>query len=150
MGLCGFLFLSARAAWAKVEEEVEEFGHSLTHDHFQSGAQEMACPHSSGASNCHTKMIAIGAGLVAGGAVVGYLVGSYLTARKAKCNAKIKLGTDKVVDSTDIEDIGEKKAFCRCWKSEKFPYCDGSHNKHNKETGDNVGPLIVSGKKEGS
>ncbi len=33
--------------------------------------------------------------------------------------------------------------FCRCWKSNKFPYCDGSHNKHNQVTGDNVGPLIV-------
>ena len=25
----------------------------------------------------------------------------------------------------------------------QFPYCDGSHNKHNEETGDNVGPLLV-------
>ena len=33
--------------------------------------------------------------------------------------------------------------FSRCWKSKKFPYCDGSHAKHNTETGDNVGPLIV-------
>ncbi len=24
----------------------------------------------------------------------------------------------------------------------KFPYCDGSHGKHNAETGDNVGPLV--------
>ena len=31
----------------------------------------------------------------------------------------------------------------RCWKSKKFPYCDGSHAKHNTVTGDNVGPLIV-------
>ncbi|KAJ1403772.1 hypothetical protein B484DRAFT_225131, partial [Ochromonadaceae sp. CCMP2298] len=31
----------------------------------------------------------------------------------------------------------------RCWKSETFPYCDGSHVKHNKETGDNLGPLII-------
>ena len=31
----------------------------------------------------------------------------------------------------------------RCWKSKKFPYCDGSHAKHNKETGDNTGPLII-------
>ena len=31
----------------------------------------------------------------------------------------------------------------RCWKSKKFPYCDGAHAKHNAETGDNVGPLIV-------
>ena len=42
----------------------------------------------------------------------------------------------------DIEDSG-KKVFCRCWKSKTFPYCDGSHVAHNKETGDNLGPLIV-------
>ena len=39
-----------------------------------------------------------------------------------------------------------KGVFCRCWKSKKFPYCDGSHTKHNEETGDNVGPLIVKKK----
>nr|ACO15461.1 CDGSH iron sulfur domain-containing protein 2 homolog [Caligus clemensi] len=64
-----------------------------------------------------------------------------------KLNNSIKLDSDKVVDTVDIEDIGDKSVFCRCWKSKKFPYCDGSHNKHNKQTGDNVGPLIVSNKK---
>ena len=62
----------------------------------------------------------------------------------------------------DIEDSG-KKVFCRCWKSKTFPYCDGSHvgvrcaavralcgtnascpAQHNQETGDNLGPLIVT------
>lgn len=38
----------------------------------------------------------------------------------------------------------EKQVYCRCWKSETFPQCDGKHMKHNKESGDNVGPLIVS------
>ena len=28
----------------------------------------------------------------------------------------------------------------------QFPYCDGAHNKHNKETGDNVGPVNIKGK----
>ena len=72
---------------------------------------------------------------------------------------------------TDIEDSG-KKVFCRCWKSKTFPYCDGSHAavrrtrkpvwqarcrrltrgsraQHNKATGDNVGPLIVTKAKAG-
>jgi len=34
-------------------------------------------------------------------------------------NKKVKKDEKKVVDSFDIEDIGEKKAFCRCWKSAK-------------------------------
>nr|7YVZ_A Chain A, CDGSH iron-sulfur domain-containing protein 1 (CISD-1/mitoNEET) [Caenorhabditis elegans] len=68
--------------------------------------------------------------------------------RSARCNYKIQLDSNKIVDTVDIEDIGEKKAFCRCWKSEKWPYCDGSHGKHNKETGDNVGPLIVKSEKK--
>lgn len=28
----------------------------------------------------------------------------------------------------------------------QFPYCDGAHTKHNEETGDNVGPLIIKKK----
>jgi CDGSH-type Zn-finger protein len=32
---------------------------------------------------------------------------------------------------------------CCCTSLLQFPYCDGAHAKHNKETGDNVGPLIV-------
>lgn len=30
--------------------------------------------------------------------------------------------------------------FVLCFQ---FPYCDGSHNQHNKETGDNVGPVVI-------
>ncbi|XP_038060255.1 CDGSH iron-sulfur domain-containing protein 2 homolog [Patiria miniata] len=58
-------------------------------------------------------------------------------------------GQEKVVTEIDIEELGDSEAFCRCWRSKKFPYCDGSHNNHNKETGDNVGPLCLS-KKSGS
>jgi len=63
-----------------------------------------------------------------------------------RCNDLIQMECDKVVDKVDIEDLGNKAVFCRCWKSKKFPYCDGSHAKHNKETGDNVGPLIIAKK----
>ena len=40
--------------------------------------------------------------------------------------------------------VGEKVAICRCWKSSKFPLCDGAHNAHNKACGDAVGPAIVT------
>ncbi|XP_064643534.1 CDGSH iron-sulfur domain-containing protein 2 homolog isoform X2 [Lineus longissimus] len=64
--------------------------------------------------------------------------------KKAACvNPDIKKNIEKVADTVDIEDIGEKAAFCRCWRSKKFPYCDGSHNQHNKNCCDNVGPLII-------
>ncbi|CAG2116526.1 unnamed protein product [Medioppia subpectinata] len=85
---------------------------------------------------------------------VGYAV--YLTLRtkseadgsdgKPCVNLCLHKGKDKVVDSLDIEDLGDKSVFCRCWRSKKFPYCDGAHNDHNKDTGDNVGPLIIQKK----
>jgi len=53
----------------------------------------------------------------------------------------------KVVHSFDMEDLEPgKTVYCRCWRSKKFPYCDGSHIKHNDDTGDNVGPLIIQRK----
>ena len=66
------------------------------------------------------------------------------------CNYKIRKDQPKVVDKVsvpDMEDIAQfkdgKLVMCRCWKSESFPYCDGSHVKHNQECGDNCGPLII-------
>lgn len=69
---------------------------------------------------------------------------------KPVVNVAIKKTEAKVVDVIDcgeIENLAQfkdgKLVMCRCWRSEKFPYCDGSHVKHNTETGDNVGPLII-------
>lgn len=62
-------------------------------------------------------------------------------------NPGIKKESPKVVDNIDVEDLGNKAVFCRCWRSKKFPYCDGSHGKHNDATGDNVGPLIIQDSK---
>ncbi len=33
---------------------------------------------------------------------------------------------------------GETKAFCRCWQSKRFPYCDGSH-----QAVEGKGPVVV-------
>ena len=44
----------------------------------------------------------------------------------------------------DAISEGGKAVYCRCWRSGTFPGCDGAHVAHNKVTGDNVGPLILS------
>ncbi|KAG7465219.1 hypothetical protein MATL_G00174020 [Megalops atlanticus] len=75
-----------------------------------------------------------------------YLLCRYMnrkSCKKSQVNKSINKDSSKVVHSFDIEDIGSKAVYCRCWRSKKFPYCDGSHTKHNEETGDNVGPLII-------
>ena len=55
-----------------------------------------------------------------------------------RCELNIKdLVQDKYKDKSKI-------ALCRCWKSKKFPYCDGSHREYNQISGDNVGPAILT------
>ncbi|KAI8521616.1 CDGSH iron-sulfur domain-containing protein 2 [Branchiostoma belcheri] len=61
-------------------------------------------------------------------------------------NLRIQKESSKVVNMADIEDLGNKVCYCRCWRSKKFPLCDGSHAKHNEDTGDNVGPLVLKRK----
>jgi len=67
---------------------------------------------------------------------------------KGQVNQSVQKDQAKVVHCIDVEELGESTAFCRCWRSKEFPYCDGSHVAHNKCTGDNVGPLCVSKKTE--
>ncbi|CAD7672995.1 unnamed protein product [Nyctereutes procyonoides] len=52
-------------------------------------------------------------------------------------NFKIQKENPKVVNEINIEDLCLTKTF---------PACDGSYNKHNELTGDNVGPLILKKK----
>lgn len=63
--------------------------------------------------------------------------------RGSSINPSIKKDSPKVVDTIDLEDLGNKTVFCRCWRSKKFPYCDGAHVSHNKNCDDNIGPLIL-------
>jgi CDGSH-type Zn-finger protein len=44
-----------------------------------------------------------------------------------------------------IDELSKDKEIwlCRCWMSSTYPYCDGAHHAHNKETGDTVGPLFL-------
>ena len=78
------------------------------------------------------------------------IFGAEKKASSVQINLKIKKDQPKVVDAVncgEIENLAEfkdgKLVMCRCWKSSTYPYCDGSHVKHNKETGDNIGPLII-------
>ena len=41
-------------------------------------------------------------------------------------------------DHLNIE-VGKIISLCRCWKSKKFPYCDGSHNISQN----NQGPVVI-------
>jgi CDGSH-type Zn-finger protein len=63
---------------------------------------------------------------------------------KRRINTDIELDKEKVVNFIDIKP-GDKVSVCRCWKSKKFPLCDGAHNKHNAENGDNVAPAVITG-----
>ncbi|KAL3917333.1 MAG: hypothetical protein SGPRY_006446 [Prymnesium sp.] len=72
------------------------------------------------------------------------IVRSHSISMAAQINEKIDKENPKVVTMVKSSEIeGAKGVYCRCWKSGTFPLCDGAHVKHNKEVGDNVGPLIV-------
>jgi CDGSH-type Zn-finger protein len=58
-------------------------------------------------------------------------------------NKAIDMDSAKVVHSITLNP-GEKCVVCRCWQSAKFPLCDGTHAKHNKLTGDNLGPVVIT------
>ena len=56
------------------------------------------------------------------------------TAVQDKINTQIDQESPKVVNTDELA-AGEKKVYCRCWKSGTFPLCDAAHVAHNKENG---------------
>ena len=49
----------------------------------------------------------------------GYVIYSVFNKKCTQCvNRSVKKSVPKVVDAYDIEDLGEKTAFCRCWRSQ--------------------------------
>merc|ERR1712079_830517 len=61
-----------------------------------------------------------------------------------RVNTKYKLDSKKVAETFSVDELGAKTAFCRCWKSSKFPLCDGAHGKHNQACGDNLGLVMFA------
>lgn len=46
--------------------------------------------------------------------------------KRCRINEKIRLSEGKVVDEINVGDIENSAYLCRCWKSSKWPYCDGN------------------------
>eukprot|EP00667_Euglena_gracilis_P029108 EG_transcript_38082 len=65
-----------------------------------------------------------------------------------RINTTVKRTDAAIVDEIPADGIHGKLALCRCWLSKAWPKCDGSHVQHNKETGDNVGPVVVRAPKK--
>lgn len=59
----------------------------------------------------------------AGAAAVGYLAYKKFISKDRCCNAMVNLhiqkDNPKVVHAFDMEDLGDKAVYCRCWRSKK-------------------------------
>ncbi|CAM9669444.1 unnamed protein product [Chrysoparadoxa australica] len=59
---------------------------------------------------------------------------TYPIKSRERINETIELDSPKVVTMETLK-AGNKKVYCRCWKSGTFPLCDGSHVAWNKANG---------------
>ena len=63
--------------------------------------------------------------VVGGLAALGYVTYQLVSGKKnSQINLEIKKDSKIVVDSVDIEDLGDKVAYCRCWRSKKVSNCN--------------------------
>ncbi|OUZ99495.1 Iron sulfur-containing domain [Macleaya cordata] len=99
-----------------------------------------------GARFCYNPSSMKSMGMTRGNTVktVKYVGASAVNVRAEAINPEIRKSEEKVVDSVIVSELSKPlTAYCRCWRSGTFPLCDGGHVKHNKATGDNVGPLLL-------
>ena len=47
-----------------------------------------------------------------------------------------------------VVDEDGSAILCRCQRSSTYPWCDGQHLDHNRQCGDNVGPVVIRKKKD--
>lgn len=78
-------------------------------------------------------MVASGACLAIGYAVARPCYEKYVLGSSPRINRKINLDQEQVSGEINVEDLGERTGICRCWMSDQFPYCDGSHKKGDLE-----------------
>ncbi|POI20153.1 hypothetical protein CIB84_016100, partial [Bambusicola thoracicus] len=61
--------------------------------------------------------------LAAGAAAIGYLAYKKFLSKDKCCKAMVNLhiqkDNPKVVHAFDMEDLGDKAVYCRCWRSKK-------------------------------
>lgn len=70
----------------------------------------------------HSDQLIVAVPVAVVAAAGGFFLGSYLNGRSCKngqVNTCVCKDSPKVVHSYDMEDIGTKAVYCRCWKSKK-------------------------------
>merc|ERR1712154_253289 len=85
--------------------------------------------------NEETRPLLLAVPVCAAALTAGYVAYRLWKSHKAerRINPMIQLDSPKVTDVFDIEELakriepGKKISLCRCWKSQKWPYCDGAH-----------------------
>lgn len=71
---------------------------------------------------CFTAELAAAIGVTAGATAAGILLLQYFSKGsgvKPKVNLDLQKDNPKVVHAFDIEDLGDKAVYCRCWRSKK-------------------------------